>query len=201
VPPDSRDEEWRRGFYAAVTTASLTPGTPDSFAGPDGFRYASLCLPPIGESFAAWSIALLAEWCTENGCGVAVHDREGATAWVFTYGNLWSLRSLGTLDASPPGDRQQVEVLAEEEQVLVASPSDDVLPPWARVVLRGHLETAGVVAPRVALVARPGRVPEHSLAVTLPADRAIAHRLTWVLPPHVGLLDIADLGHDSGRPL
>jgi hypothetical protein len=184
-----------------VATASLAPGEPDRFVGPDGFGYASLRLPPVAEAFPAWSILLLSEWCTENGCGLAVHDRDGGTAWVFTYGNLWSLRSLGTLDASPPGDAAQPETLTAAEQVLVASPSEEALPPWARRTLRAHLEAAGVTDPQVALVARPGRVPEHAFALSLPADRDVAHRLTWVLPPHLGLLDIADLGEPSGGPL
>ena len=110
---------------------------------------------------------------------------------------MWSLRQLETLDASPPGDNQRAQTLETEEQVLVAAPSDEVLPPWARVVLRGHLEAAGVADPRVALVARPGQVPEHALALTLPEDSGVAHRLTWVIPPHLGLLDIADLGDSS----
>ena len=198
---EARDEAWRRRFYIAIATASLTPGEPDTFVGPDGFPYASLRLPPVGEAFPAWSIVQVAEWCTDTGCGVAVHDRDGQTAWVFSYGNLWSLRALGTLDASPPGDTQRAETLAEEEQVLVASPSEQVLPTWARPTLREHVEALGVTDPMVALVARPGRVPEHALALTLPADRSAAHRLTWVLPPHLGMLDIADLGDDAGAPL
>ena len=148
-----------------------------------------------------WTLTVLAEWCTEHGWGAALHDGAGATAWVFSYGNLWSLRAFGTLDASPPGDEHLVHAVEVEEQVLVAAPSEQVLPPWARAVLRRHLEAAGVVDPRVALVARPGRMPEHSFALTLPADRSTAHRLTWVLPPHLGMLDIADLGDDSGAAL
>ena len=149
-----------------------------------------------------WTLTALAPWCTDNGCGAVIHHRDGETAWVFTYGNLWSLRELETLDASPVGDDQQAQTLETEEQVLVAAPSEDVLPTWATVVLRGHLEAIGVADPRVALVARPGRVPEHSLALTLPPDRGAAHRLTWVIPPHLGMLDIADLGDSSsGVPL
>ena len=196
VPPEQRDEDWRRRFYDVVAIVGLSAGAPDRFVGPDGFPYASVTAEP-GE----WTLTVLAEWCTDNGCGAVLHDAAGETAWVFSYGNLWSLRELGTLDASPPGDDQRAQVVEVEEQVLVASPSEQVLPPWARTVLRGHLEAAGVVDPRVALVARPGRVPEHSLALTLPADRSLAHRLTWVLPPHLGMLDIADLGDAGGAAL
>jgi hypothetical protein len=199
VAPERRDDGWRRRFYEVVATAQLTPGNPDRFVGPDGLPYASLHIPPIGQPSPIWTLTMLVEWCTDNGHGAVLHDRNGNTAWVFTYGNMWSLRSLGTLDASPPDDDQSSFRVHEDESVLVASPAEHILPSWARAVLRTHLVAAGIAEPRVALVMRPGRVPEHSFALTLPADRDVVRRLTWVVPPHLAILDIAAVG--GGQPL
>ena len=109
---------------------------------------------------------------------------------------------LGTLDASPPGDdgrpftTQAAGGCAGRPAVRAGASRRG-----PDATLRSHLVAAGVAAPLVALVVRHGRVPERSLALTLPADPAAAHRLTWVLPPDLGMLDIAALAAVDGAPL
>ena len=169
-------------------------GAPRTFVGPDAFPYVDL---RVAAGPGTTSVAGETEWCTDNGHGAVVHDREGGTVWVYRYGVLWSLRSFGRVDVSPEGDDHQPVVLDDPEQVLVAQPTEQVLPPWARSVLRHHLRAAGVVAPEVALVDRP--TGARGLALSLPADPDAAHRLTWALPPHLFLVDLAAVG--GGQPL
>jgi hypothetical protein len=198
---DQRDSAWRQRFFAAVGDASMAAGAPQVSNGPDGFPYFNLHLPPIGEAFETFCVNHVLEPCTENGFGCVIHDRAGGTGWVFTYGNLWSQRIYGTFDDTPDDDPAVSEVLAKDEQVLVGSPSEGMLPSWARSVLRTYLQSVGIAAPKVAAVMRGQGHPNRSLALTLPDDEAAAHRVTWFLPPQLGLLRADAVGEDNLQPL
>lgn len=189
VDPDGRDAEWVRAFHAVVADAALAGCEPQIIQGPDGFGYFALQLPPPGALDEPYTVRHVQEPCTVGGFGCVILDRAGEAAWVFPYGEMWSLRVEGRFDArAPEGDDQAVT--DEDEEVLVGVPDESVLPEWARTVLRiaiGHLE---VDVPRVALVVRPGREPERALALgplghVAPEDR---HHLTWYLPRHLGLI-------------
>jgi hypothetical protein len=196
-PGERRDRAWRERLYIAIGDASMAAGDPQVFTGPDGFPYFALHLPPIGEGFETFCVNHVLEPCTENGFGCVVHDRQGQAGWVFTYGNLWSQRVAGRFDATPADDEGQAKVLTETEHVLVGAPSDELLPPWARKVLRAHLRAAGIAEPKVAAVSRPDRHPSWSLALTLPEGEEAAHRVTWFVPPHMGVLGAGAVGEGS----
>jgi hypothetical protein len=201
VAADQRDSAWRQRFYAAVGDASMAADHPQVANGPDGFPYFNLHLPPLGQAFETFCVNHVLEPCTENGFGCVIHDRAGDTGWVFTYGNLWSQRIYATFDDTPDGDPAVAEVLSKDEQVLVGSPSEGMLPSWARAVLRTYLQSIGIESPKVAAVMRGQGHPSRSLALTLPADEASAHRVTWFLPPQLGLLGAAAVGEENLQPL
>lgn len=204
VPADRRDDAWRRHLYAALPDASLASGDPQVFTGPDGFSYFALHLPPAGQTFDAFSVNHVLEACTVQGLGCVVHDHASGPAWVLRYGELWSLRALGRIDARPPGEPGEPQVLVEPAEAVVGAPGDTLLPPWARAVLRAALAAIGVADPTVVAIHRPGRVPEWSLGLggTDELSDELRTRLTWYLPPHIGLLHGAPDGWaDAAAPL
>lgn len=191
VDRPARDRAWRQRFYGAVGGAALVTDDPAVARGPDGFGYTQFRLPPIGVDFTAYSIDHLLTWSADQGVGAVLRDRAGEVAWVFTFGNLWSRLSTGSFDPSPADDDQQPSVVGPEgEQVLMGAPSDGLFPPVARRVVRDALLAQGVVDPMVGAVNRASGHPAWSLALSLPADEGAAHRMTWYLPPQMGLLRI-----------
>ena len=191
VDRPQRDRTWRQRFFAAAGGAALVTDDPAVARGPDGFGYTQLRLPPIGVDFTAYSIDHLLEWSIDQGVGAVLRDRSGEVAWVFTFGNLWSQLAYRSFDPSPADDDQQPSVVGPEgEQVMMGSPSEGLFPPFARKVVRDALLGLGVVDPMVGAVNRASGHPAWSLALSLPADEAAAHRMTWYLPPQMGMLRI-----------
>ncbi len=190
VDADQRDDAWLRAFHAVVADAPLVSGDPQLIQGPDGFGYFALRIPPPGAITEPFTVRHVERPCTEGGFGCVILDRSGETAWVFRYGEMWSLRAEGRFDARPPDDDEWATQVLDEEEVLVAAPDEAVLPPWARQVLRNAVGHLDVDEPRVALVVRPAGRPEHSLVLGplghVPAEQR--HHLTWYLPRHLGLI-------------
>jgi hypothetical protein len=181
VPRETRDEAWVEAFYAAVPDAPMTAG--EVFGGPDAFAY--LPLTPGGGT----SLRAELDGCLERGTGVVVMT--DAPEWVFPYGNLWSFKEHGAfalpVEESGPASGQ----------VLVASPSEVVLPRWARRAIKRELEFQGAEHPGVLLVDMTSGSPPRSLAFD---PMPVPERVLWYLPPHLGLMRVAE-GWPEPMPL
>jgi hypothetical protein len=181
VPRETRDEAWVTAFYAAVPDAPMTAG--EVFGGPDAFAY--LPLTPGGPT----SVREVLDGCLERGTGIVV--RTDAPEWVFPYGNLWSFRTEGAF-VLPPEEGGE-----PSGQAMIGSPSDDLLPPWARRALKRELEFQGAERPAVLLVDVPGASPSRSLALD---PMPFPERVLWYLPPHLGLMRVGE-GWPEAVPL
>lgn len=199
VPVEGRDQAWVAALYAAAPDASMAAGDPQVAHGPDGFPYFMLHLPPIGEAFTAYSVNHVLHDCTERGTGCVLRGRDQDTPWVFSYGHLWSLRAFGAFDTTPPGARRRPP--PEGAPLLVASPGDELLPPWARAVLRSWLAFMGVNDPGLVLVVDGngyGDAPADWLSFSIFPDQfadparytATMDRLHWFLPPRFAVLGV-----------
>ena len=199
-PHDQRDGAWLQRFYDAVPDASMAAAEPQMQHGPDGFPYFWLHLPPVGEAFSTFSLNHIREVCTDNGWGCVLATRDGQPGWVFTYGSMWSLRLWGALDTVPAGAvRRMPEAGA---QLLVAAPSEELMPSWARRVLRSWFEYNGLADVGVALVVDAagygggefGPADWLSFSVfpdqfdSVDAYQAFLERLQWFLPPRFAVL-------------
>ena len=198
VPAEARDDAWVASFYAAAPDASMASGEPQVVHGPDGFPYFMLTVPPVGEGFSAFSVNHVLDLCTERGHG-CVLSGDGGAPWVFTYGNLWSLRAFGSFDTRPPGAVRREP--PPGAPLLTASPSDELVPPWARAVLRSWLAFVGVADPGVVLVVDGegyGTAPADWLSFSVFPDQFddparfedVMNRLHWFLPPRFAVLGV-----------
>lgn len=159
----------------------MTPG--EVFGAPDGFAY--LPMTPGGTS----SVGAVLDGCLERGTGIVLAS--DAPQWLFPYGNLWSLKEHGAFVLPPE------EGGAPSGNALVGSPTGDVLPAYARRALKRELEFQGAERPGVLLVDVPGASPSRSLAF---APMPHPERVLWYLPPHLGLMHVAD-GWPDPMPL
>ena len=201
-PGEQRDQAWHRALLAVLPDAPLVALDPQLVRGPDGFGYVALGLPGPDAGADRYSVRHVQEACTDAGYGCVVAGADGETAWVLRYGEMWTLRTEGRL--APPVTVPDPLRTTAEEEVLVGAPGADVLPAWARDVLRTALVHVGVAAPQVALVVHEERAPGRSLvlgpmAAVAEPDR---HHLTWYLPAHLGLIfDDDDRFAEASVPL
>lgn len=191
VPRESRDDTWVEAFYAAVPDASMRTGDGQVVNGPDGFPYFRLLVPEPATEFETFCVTHVLDVCLANGFGIVVMNAEPRPQWVFPYGNLWSFKEHGAFvlpdePAGEPGDK-----------LLVGSPSESLLPDYARAALKKELAAQGANDPGVLVVHRPGASPERSLAFAPMPD---PQRVLWYLPPHLGLMDVAE-GWPEPMPL
>ena len=193
VPREERDDAWLAAFYAAVPDAALTTGEHEVIRGPDDMPYFRLLVPEPGAAFEPFSVRRVLDGCLERGAGVVVMSAAPRPEWVFRYGDLWAFRAEGRFDTAPPPGASAGA--ASGGSALFASPSEALLPAYARGVLRRVLTEAGVT-PGVLLVTQPGAAMERSLVLPVYPDQfadqaafdAFLRRLTWYLPPHLGLV-------------
>jgi hypothetical protein len=200
MPRESRDANWTAAFYAAAPEASLATREQQVFTGPDGFRYFALYLPEPNKEFDSFCIAHILEPCLKNGLGCVLNPDKPQPDWVFTYGNLWSLHSYQTFDASPKFVERRAP-LGPGREVLMAAPSEQFLPPFARNILKKYLQHLGVADPRVLLINDPRTTPNQSLAFSFhPKDVAsqevfddtMKRLRDWFLPTHYGLVSLPE---------
>jgi hypothetical protein len=204
VPRPQRDADWKGRFYAAAPEASLRSNSPQVFQGPDGFPYFFLALPPVGGIFEPFCVTHILDYCLFNGAGAALFGNDPNSAeWVFSYGDLSSLKAYGTFEGDPADERMEEaprwkEVVKKQRQILTGAPTPDYLPPLTRKALRLFLERSGVADPSVILAVDPALKPKRHLVFNFfPEDfkeeedyRRLMHRLYWFMPRGRGLLGL-----------
>jgi hypothetical protein len=156
VSPEQRDDEWRNKFYANVVDVSFRCETPQLFAGPDGFPYFSLLSPEPHIGFESFCICNLVEAATRDGFGIVINRRADGADWVFSYGDLVTLRLTGGFHVpSTPSSPPQKVLTSHGEKVLLGTPSETYLPTYARAVIRRFMQKSlNVENPGVFLMVR-----------------------------------------------
>lgn len=212
VGREQRDQTWRDRFFAAIVDASMATTPQQILRGPDRFPYFVLNLPPAGEPFETFCISHILDACLDHGFGAVIQPEPDPPQWVFTYGNLWSLKEFGKFELEqlaeegagesngvasakpPPSDA------GDPRPVLTGQPSASFLPPYARKAIKEFLtEKTGNAGPRVLLVNDPRNTAGQLLTFSVFAEdfaskndfEDVMYRLTWYLPPHYGLVSIA----------
>jgi hypothetical protein len=204
VPDAKRDAAWRARFFAVIPEASMASTPEQVMQGPDGFPYFVLKRPTPGVAFTAFCLSEVLDHCTTRGLGAVIDPQPGGAGWVFSYGDLWSLRSYGTFEGDPVDEEREgaagATVLAEDRKVMLGAPSEDYLPSWARRVLHGFLtQSARVKEPTVMLLIDPSMRPSRNLIFGVhPEDfpspeqfQGLLGALHWFLPPRRGLVGVS----------
>ncbi len=208
----ARDDAWFARFYDAAWFASLVLVSDEAFSGPDGMPYLRLELPREGEPFESQSLGNLAEHCLGRGCGAALFAAPGdppeAAQFVFPFGVLDSMLRFDSpagdpvdlaewaLPPAPPPKRGFLGFgKAAPQEVLLATPSADYLPPYAAFALHHYLTARWELAdPRVQLLIGGHLRPTRNLIIgrkrsTFPDGDVLQDLMrytSWYLPPGRG---------------
>lgn len=197
MPKEQRNELWVDMFLENLSGASFRCGDPQVISGPDGYPYFQLFLPEPGVEFQCFVIDHMTDtFLLENGLGVVINPSGTGADWVLTYGDILNLKlnqAFYTTDGHSFSTQQETEVLQEEEQVMVAQPSEQILPGYTRNILREYLKANGIENPKVVLMMknRDGKVSQ-DIVFNITRDnfttdedhRALMGSLQWFMPQH-----------------
>ncbi|WP_037500893.1 hypothetical protein [Sphingobacterium deserti] len=211
VPREERNDDWVGNFLSHVATASFACGEPQVIQGPDNFPYFQIFIPEANKPFQCYVLEhMLNDFLLENGLGVALEPRGGEVEWVLSYGDLLHY-SVHRTFAIPPDHpfgkaKEGDETIQSDEEMLVGSPSEHVLPKLARHVIKSFLQAQGVQDPKVCLIDRSKNDKGQDLVFNLVPwqfesqqhYRAIMQALGWFLPryySYIGAEERAFEGH------
>lgn len=197
-----RDAAWGNALAAALSHERLTVCDPQIDPGPDGFPYFGLALEDGDDTT---SFADILHVCTEQAhCGLVLFPdakRTGEPEWVFSLGDLWSLRMFDSIEGDPvdiADSESEPETPDESREILLAAPSESFLPDAMKRALCNFVREILDLPedPDIALAMAPNWKPMRNLMLTVQASafRDDAHReailgaLGWFLPRHRGLL-------------
>lgn len=203
-PPEFTGPDGLRyaGFrLAAVTAAAGSAPAPAASAPAAGSASTSAASATAAAAASApRSLARVAETLTERGLGAVLNPQpDHVSDWVFSCGDLLSLRLFGRIAAGPPPT--QLEQITAGSEILAASPSESLLPAPTRALLRRFMQDQlGIAEPAVFLLVDAGAHPPESLVFNLFPDRLApgwtldgAFRyLSWYLPRHYRLIGIPE---------
>jgi len=209
-PREARDSTWLDLFYDIAWFAALAAAGVQE--GPDGLPYLRLNLPNPGDRFEPHCLANRAGDCLAAGFGAALfgsaEDPPEAAQFVFPFGVLDSMIRYDSPDGDPidiiesalppepPATKRGWFGLGgprpAPHQVLLATPSDQFLPPYTAKALHAYLTRSwGMQNPRVQLLTdvsmRPYRHLVIGKALSDFPDEQSAHQamqyVLWHLPP------------------
>jgi hypothetical protein len=216
VEPSQRDGAWRNALVEALSSAPLSLCDPQIDQGPDGFPYFGVALEN-GEDQAMLSDILA--HCTERAhCGLVLFSEIGRSEppqWVFSLGDLWSLRMFSSVEGDPDDiaeTKTEAEAPASDgnQQVLLAAPSESFLPEGMRQAICDFLkDVLGLTEnPDITLVVAPDLRPSRNLMLNVEARafrddaqrQAVLHALGWFVPRHRGLMYWPEEWNDRTAP-
>lgn len=157
TPQQERTELWNDLFLDNLAGASFRCGDPQVITGPDGYPYFQLFLPEPGVEFQCFVIEhMTGAFLLENGLGVVIQPSATGADWVLTYGDIvnYHLNKEFYTAGHSFATHKENEVLEQEEKVMVAHPSEALLPQYTRSILREYLKANGVETPKVLLMMR-----------------------------------------------
>lgn len=204
IPLPDRDDKWAQEFFIDLPAASFSCGTPQVIAGKDGFPYFQLIVPQPGAEFQSFVIdKMMNDFLLERGFGVTVSLGDGSPEWVLTYGDILNLHLSGSFltTESAFNSTRVSEVVAENEEVIVGQPSENILPAQTRKLLKDFFELNGIQSPKLLLIIRKnGDGATQDLAFNITPDqfetelhyRNMMQTVTWYLPRHYSIIGLSE---------
>ncbi|WP_051293134.1 hypothetical protein [Olivibacter sitiensis] len=212
VAPNKRNAAWQTKFVEHLAKASLKPSEPQVVTGPDGFPYFNLEIPRPGENFQSYCIEeMIDEFLLENGFGVVINASYGEPDWILSFGDLinYSIsKSFYSYQSMFNTHQDEEGSIAEEEEVTIGFPPNDILPQSLRYALREFFKANGLK--QTVKVLLMGRKSNGNMVYDLvfnltPAMfpnldtfRAITQAMAFFLPRHYSFISIDEKAIENG---
>jgi len=193
VLPAKRDEVWEKTFLQMLAYARLRVLHPEPRTGPDAWPYLFVEISQDSDEPAPRII----EWLSERGIGLAINPQKSIPDFVLSYGMLWNYRVRGEF-LTVHVDSGAKEILAKNNRVYVAEPTESYLPQYARQILRQFFQDQKILKPRITLISEDGQ--NFDLAFSLESlhnppvheHLGISEAISWFLPAHYAIALVSE---------
>lgn len=195
TPHEQRNPEWQTAFLSNIEDASFACSDPQVMSGPDGFPYFVLNTPEPNKEFQCFVVKhMVPDFILENGIGIVVNPSKGQPDWVFTYGELVNYHLRKEFYSESKNWYIQTENQVNgDEQLLVAQPSEYIIPLQTRNIMKQYLKQYTNAEVKILLTNRAeGEEFLQQLVFNLtPSDfqteenfNGVMQNLGWFLPRH-----------------
>lgn len=211
IPFEQRDEKWVQDFLNSVDQANLKVGNPEVVMASDGFPYIQLQNVKTDENFQAFVINKQLPTILMQGFGIVINAQNERPDWVFSYGDIvnYELNDTFYTDESVFSNNGEKVQIAEDEQILVGTPSDAILPKYLKKQLREFLKHSGIESPKAMMIARKFESEEtvkqdlvfNFTPPQLPDEKvfqSISNTISWLLPKHYSVLFVEESAVENG---
>lgn len=184
VKNSSRNQEWEQKFLDAFVASEVMVVSEDIQVGPDGWPYLFIDtdLNKTSEGGLRDKALNVVQWAYQHGVGLVINPHKDKPDYVFNFGMLWSYAHRGVFVSFFEDN------YSEDDPVYIAKVTDDIIPKHAQNILKEYIASAGVEAPRAALITRNKVNYELAFAIESlnnpPANehQGIAKGLSWFMP-------------------
>jgi len=213
TPPNERDDNWANTFLQKIGQASFRCGDPQIITGPDGYPYFKLLLPEPNKAFQCYVIEKMKDdFLLPNVFGLVINLTENIAYQVFSYGYILNFhlnKTFYTSEKTPFSKETNDETLTENEEIMIAQPSDAILPAVTRKLIRDFLVMNGIKNPKILLMVR-GNKNEKGITQDLVFNitpqqfinentyRSVMQTISWYLPRHYSFVGMEENSLENG---
>lgn len=181
-----RDNKWQNNFLNLIEKAKLEIAKPESLHGPDYFPYLGFSTEGDGK------LSLLSELDNAiHECkGIVINPQKPRPDWFFPVGSLVARKNYGEFYIKHEPRGRFEKTLNKDEEVLVASPSESILPSSVRREIKSLLEDLGYSKIQIRYQAQLGQSASQFVMFKLPQELLqskertdfIMTKICWYLP-------------------
>lgn len=213
TPQNERDEMWQQAFLENIGQASFRCGDPQIITGPDGFPYFQLFLPEPNKSFQCYVIERMKDdFLLPSGYGVVINPTPNSADWVLSNGDILNLhlnKTFYTSTETPFSRETSDETIVKNEKVMIAQPSETILPNQTRHLIAEFLKLNGVKTPKILLMMRhrqDGNGVSQDIVFNLTPKnfkdestyREVMQTISWYLPRHYSFVGMDEQSLGKG---
>jgi len=206
IPNNIRDSHWEEQFAKSIKSHYFTIVSDQPIIGPDQWPYLHIRLN--SEPNAEHGHKIL-NWLNQRGIGLVI-DHSANQEYpdlVLSWGAIWALTNYGQVQfESNPLSAAQFEFSWTDVKVA-GDPNDQLLPQYARSIIRVFLQEQGVFQPRILCYSFDHKVFEIAFSLESldsPPEsehQGILESLAWFFPPHYPLILLSEKNSPPFFPL
>lgn len=186
ISDDLRDVSWENQLLKILPSLKVDVLSEDPQIGPDGWPYLFVeTLPTSTEP-----LLKVLHWLAERGIGLALNPNKDYPDYILTYGMIWDFKKNNIFEpivAQVPA--QESLLIRADQKVQIKKITEDLIPFFARKIIKEFLRDQGVYSPKSLFVSFDGG-QRFELAMSLeslgspPGEElpGILEALSWFLP-------------------
>lgn len=180
-----RDNTWESDFFRSLIASKIFVIDDTVQMGPDGWPYIFITDDKSVSHISEDTALNVIQWAYENGVGLALNPAKERPDYIFHYGMIWNFVHNKFFI------KDEVVETPPNAPIYVAQVSEDIVPMQALGFIKDYIKSAGIDAPRGALISRDKLNYDFALSIESLGNppkeehEGIARGVGWFLPNHL----------------